>query len=308
MVNDLPDQYTFGQNPLEIYHRSIPVAISDSPGVTWTIRSAASANNWYNVCYGNGLFVAVSLNGVGNRVMTSPDGITWTIRASAADNNWWGVCYGNGLFVAVANSGSGNRVMTSPDGITWTIRASAANNNWTSVCYGAGVFVAVAYTGVGNRVMTSPDGITWTIRASAANDNWYGVCFGYGSFVAVGLPSVSTQVMTSSSKTITIDLPVGILRKVSLFFPAGCSSLIHSCLYHQFNQIIPTDSSQQNVAYMTGNDHWFDSDNMFELILSSSTRFVIHSWNVNNINVATNKTNYEHTLEIYLTVERVSIP
>jgi len=62
------------------------------------------------ICFGNGLFVAVSASGSGNRVMTSPDGINWTLRTSATNNYWTSVCYGNGLFVAVA-SGS---VMTSP--------------------------------------------------------------------------------------------------------------------------------------------------------------------------------------------------
>ena len=80
---------------------------------TWTIRTSAADNEWLDVTYGNGLFVAVAQSGIGNRVMTSPDGITWTIRTSAANNNWFGVTYGNGLFVAVAYSGRGNRVMTS---------------------------------------------------------------------------------------------------------------------------------------------------------------------------------------------------
>ena len=77
----------------------------------WTTSKSAADNQWYSVCYGNGLFVAVAITGSGNRVMTSPDGITWTIRSSAADNQWRSVCYGNGLFVAVAITGSGNRVM-----------------------------------------------------------------------------------------------------------------------------------------------------------------------------------------------------
>ena len=121
----------------------------------WTIRTSAADIYWTSVCYGNGLFVAVAISGLGNRVMTSPDGITWTIRTSAADIYWQSVCYGNGLFVAVAISGTGNHVMTSPDGITWTIRTSAADNDWASVCYGNGLFVAVAITGTGNRVMTA---------------------------------------------------------------------------------------------------------------------------------------------------------
>ena len=103
--------------------------------------------------------MAVSSDGSGNRVMTSPDGITWTIRSSAADNQWNSVTYGNGLFVAVASTGTGDRVMTSPDGITWTIRTPAADNGWRAVVYGGTsgqeMFVAVGSTGLGNRVMTS---------------------------------------------------------------------------------------------------------------------------------------------------------
>jgi hypothetical protein len=83
-------------------------------GITWSSRTSAADNGWYEVTYGNGLFVAVSLDGAGNRVMTSPDGITWTSRTSAADNFWTSVTYGNGLFVAVSYTGVGNRVMTSP--------------------------------------------------------------------------------------------------------------------------------------------------------------------------------------------------
>ena len=108
---------------------SAPNAGAVSPaGHLWTTRTSAADNVWREVCYGNGLFVAVASNGVGNRIMTSPDGITWTIRTSAADNFWMSICYGNGLFVAVAQTGTFNRVMTSPDGITWTIRTSEATN------------------------------------------------------------------------------------------------------------------------------------------------------------------------------------
>jgi hypothetical protein len=63
-----------------------------------------------------GLFCAVSFDGSGNRVMTSPDGITWTSRTSAANNQWLSVTWAKelGLFCAVSKTGSGNRVMTSP--------------------------------------------------------------------------------------------------------------------------------------------------------------------------------------------------
>ena len=166
-------------------------------GVVWTSRISAADNGWSSVTYGNGLFVAVSQDGTGNRVMTSPDGITWTIRTSAADKPWTSVTYGNGLFVAVATNSSGNLVMTSPDGITWTLRASAADNNWNSVTYGNGLFVAVGAGGTGNRVMTSPDGIVWTIRTSAADNWWRSVTYGNGLFVAVSITGTGNRVMTS---------------------------------------------------------------------------------------------------------------
>ena len=76
-------------------------------GVNWTSRTAATANLWQSVTYGNNLFVAVSRDNV-NRVMTSPDGITWTARTAAAANEWqsasYGTVAGNSLFVAVSST------------------------------------------------------------------------------------------------------------------------------------------------------------------------------------------------------------
>jgi gliding motility-associated-like protein len=167
-------------------------------GITnWTARTSAADNAWNSIAYGNGLFVAVAVSGVGNRIMTSPDGISWTARTSIVNNFWYSVTYGNGLFVAVAVSGVGNRVMTSPDGITWTARTSAADNSWNSVTYGNGLFVAVAISGT-NRVMTSPDGITWTARSSAADNSWASVTYGNGLFVAVSYNGTN-RIMTSSN-------------------------------------------------------------------------------------------------------------
>ena len=166
-------------------------------GVNWNQRIPAADNSWNSITYGNGLFVAVSSTGVGNRVMTSLDGITWTPGTSVADNSWQSVTYGIGLFVAVSSTGTSNRVMTSADGIIWTARTSATDNGWQSVTYGNGLFVAVAAAGTGNRVMTSPDGIIWTIRTHAANNSWSSVTYGNGLFVAVSSTGVGNRVMTS---------------------------------------------------------------------------------------------------------------
>ncbi len=164
-------------------------------GVVWTGRATPTTNNYMDVTYGNGLFVAVSISGTGNRVMTSPDGVNWTARTTPADVFWTSVTYAKGLFVAVAESATNSAAMTSPDGITWTIRTTPGTPGWYDVTYGNGLFVAVA--AFGSNVMTSPDGITWTARAIPVGGQWRSVTYGNGLFVAVSDNAGTSSVMTS---------------------------------------------------------------------------------------------------------------
>lgn len=178
-------------------------------GQTWTIRTSASAQTWYSVCWSSslGLFCAVAANGaVGVQIMTSPDGVTWTSRTSASAQQWRSVCWSPelGLFCAVASNGIvGVQVMTSPDGITWTSQTSASAQSWYSVCWSSslGLFCAVATDGVvGVQVMTSPDGVTWTSQTSASAQQWFSVCWSpdLNLFCAVSFNGVvGVQVMTS---------------------------------------------------------------------------------------------------------------
>ncbi|MFZ6666411.1 T9SS type A sorting domain-containing protein [Peijinzhouia sedimentorum] len=174
---------TNGQFLLSPENFSFTVA-SASPlsGDTWISASAAEANQWLSVTYGNGRFVAVAQTGT-NRVMYSDDGVNWTAASSPEANSWISVTYGNGRFVAVSVDGS-NRVMYSDDGISWSAAFAAEANNWFSVTYGNGRFVAVSSNGT-NRVMYSNDGITWTAAAAAQAIFWRSVTYGNGRFVAV---------------------------------------------------------------------------------------------------------------------------
>jgi len=103
------------------------------PNLTWNLSATPTDLQWNSVAYGNGLFVAVAVDGSGNNVMTSPDGITWTTRTPANNNLWYVInygkdLYGNGLFAAVSGAGTADTsryIMTSPDGITWTARVAA---------------------------------------------------------------------------------------------------------------------------------------------------------------------------------------
>ena len=160
---------------------------ASSAAMAWTSRTAASADYWQSITYGNGMFVALS-----STVMTSTDGVDWTSHTAAAANTWISVTYGNGRFVAVSPEGT-KRAMSSTDGINWTLTSSSGTDldEWNSVTYGNGMFVAVQSSG-GGRVMTSPDGINWTVR-SAPQDYASGVTYGNGMFVAVG----NEELMTS---------------------------------------------------------------------------------------------------------------
>jgi hypothetical protein len=79
---------------------------ANTVGTNWVSRTSAEDLSWEDIAFGNGIFVAVNNNGIGNRVMTSTDGITWTSRATPENNAWQDVAYGNGIFVAVAYSGT----------------------------------------------------------------------------------------------------------------------------------------------------------------------------------------------------------
>ena len=174
-------------------------------GLAWTARTEAAANQWKSVIYGNGMFVAVSISGTGNRVMTSPEGITWTSRTSAADLSYYSVTYGNGLFVAPAYASTS--LMTSPDGINWTIRTGASASGWIGISYGNGVFVNVALTGTG-QVQTS--GKTESQPFSANNllqGNWE-----YrGSVTALSLKDTSGNQVVTNQQGAVADASGGVV-------------------------------------------------------------------------------------------------
>lgn len=170
---------------------------------TWIGRTAAEQRSWQAVEWSPalGLFAAVTQQGSGIRIMTSPDGITWTARTQPEASAWQDIVWAPelGLFVVVAGAGT-NRVMTSPDGITWTARSAAEANSWHAVVWSPelGLLVAVASSEGTNRVMTSPDGITWTARVSAEQNYWDGLAWSpeLGLFAAVS-ENGTNRIMTS---------------------------------------------------------------------------------------------------------------
>lgn len=65
-----------------------------------------------DICFGDGIFVAISDEGGFDQAIVSLDGYNWNIMVTPATLEWSSIAYGNGRFVAVAVTGTGNRVMT----------------------------------------------------------------------------------------------------------------------------------------------------------------------------------------------------
>lgn len=227
------------------YGAGLWVAIKDSgnyvitspDAITWTPRTAAANNAWYDVIWDGTRFVAVAGSGT-KRVMTSANGIDWVSQTTPTPAKvWYAVAYGNGIYVAVGSAGA---IMTSTDAVIWTNQTPYEACDLYSVAYGNGVFVAVtpnggysslafystdgvtwspctgtpagsAFTDVSygngwfvavsplgsNMVMRSKDGITWEGVSAPTDAAWQAIGYGAGVFVAGGNSSGTTSVMTS---------------------------------------------------------------------------------------------------------------
>jgi len=188
------------------------VIFTSSSVTTWTNRgsSAAITGDLIDICYGNGLFVAVGYNGTSPLIVTSPDGITWTSRTSASSNRVLGVCWNGSVFVAVGDNGD---IQYSSDGISWSlvniggssmdIYRVASNNN--------GVLIATVINSTQGKLIYSTDNaLTWhditgidnAVAANSYRIHAYGITYEHSKWVAVGFPQDYNEgAMWSSIRT-----------------------------------------------------------------------------------------------------------
>ena len=125
--------------------------IYSSDGVNWSTASCPS-QEWKDITYGNGKYVAVSNSS--SAVMYSTNATTWT-SGTIPNGQWVGVAYGNNRFVAISQAGSpAPLTATSSNGTTFTSGADTATNTWGVVRYGGDKFVAMG----SNASMWSYDG------------------------------------------------------------------------------------------------------------------------------------------------------
>jgi hypothetical protein len=110
-------------------------AIYTSPdGVTWTPQASPTTDSLGALTYGNGTFVAVDGQNIGQLTVTSTNGIAWQshmlpVKLGGA------LAFGKGMFLSGA-------LHTSTDGVTWTA-SSGMPEGVTQI--NGGIFTSAVY-------------------------------------------------------------------------------------------------------------------------------------------------------------------
>jgi hypothetical protein len=134
---------------------------------SWTYRGLMPTNSFNQSCnwqiaYGNGIFVAVSLRNDDDRgaglCTRAPGDSAWK-KGSITSNYFSAIAYGANGFMATGQSG----IIVSTDGIIWASRASPLPfyNRPGQIVYGNGLYVILSQQ-FGDIYCTSDGAVTWT--------------------------------------------------------------------------------------------------------------------------------------------------
>jgi len=201
-------------------------AYSTDGGATWTATTLpdigdSTFNQWIDVAYGKGKFVAVANSGnfaaVGEYNSNTD---TWTWEAHIMDvsddsstRDWISVAYGNNRWVAVSTTGDVSYSFNGTDWLAATMptQDGSTAHYWKKIRYGQGVFFAIGDTGsrdVGSDptpgqsafCATSYDGVLWQDRLLSQASYWVSLGFGNPD-ISLG---DSTQQSNSTPMFITV--------------------------------------------------------------------------------------------------------
>ena len=181
-----------------------------------TFTGGMASGQYRSLVYGDGKFVACSLNPSSARIIYSTDGKNWLEAVQPPANGWGGVALGvdslsgNPLWIAVANNGNNNRLIKSSNGINWQNGSTSSvvgTKNWTCLAYGNGRFVALSGSSQG---MYSTDGNTWVLSSLPTGLAYRNVAFGgaTGEEKFVGVSNNSGIVYSTNGSSWTRVSPV----------------------------------------------------------------------------------------------------
>lgn len=194
--------------------------MSSPDGITWTQRTAGSAENWGAVVWHDsaGLFIAVGSPAVVSNWMTSPDGVTWTTHTpeNVAGNAGRELAYNPTAGVALTMGGVSSISYTA-NGTTWTsftlsnptaqslsnVVWDAAHSKWVMTDQSATVWTSAHPPSAGSWTKI-------TANAIAPDGNGTGtgaLCVGGGTLVMVGQATIGgarCQTSTDGGATWTL--------------------------------------------------------------------------------------------------------
>ena len=209
----------------------------------------------YDVCYGNGRFVAVG-NG---RIGYSRNGADWTevddLGPDLDASTLLRICYGNGVFVAGGTDWiSDSQILYSSNGAEWKAGAFSGESVLLSsaICFGGGKFIAFAAEDA--KIAVSGDGATWethdlTISGSGIGAlRILGCAYGNGRFVAVseyGDVIYSTDGLNwdMASNSYSFNMP-SITFYSGRFFIAGLGEIFSSIDGNEFSPVLGVPSTE----------------------------------------------------------------
>jgi hypothetical protein len=150
---------------------------------TWEEQSLGDGVAFYDVTYGQGVWVLTGYPGV---IFSSTNCSNWTVRKDTSDEPqriaevFPAATYGDGLFVVAAETGS---ILTSSDGIKWERHMLGVPVNFLDAFFAENSFVVVSRNG---GVLTSADGREWSVRSSGTIFHLQAITYHNGEFIAVG--------------------------------------------------------------------------------------------------------------------------
>jgi photosystem II stability/assembly factor-like uncharacterized protein len=161
---------------------------TSADGNTWSPVSTSFTSQFEDICYGNGLYIIVSIVNSNNAVIiTSSDLSTFTQKYSGSAL-LYSCCYGNGMFIVGGNA----VILSSTDGNTWN--TAATTRDIRHINYDINTFFAVTYN-YGGYILFSNDGVTWRDDISTglskyhycgvAGDNLYIIVAQSGNIVSI---------------------------------------------------------------------------------------------------------------------------
>lgn len=211
---------------------------------SWVTGPVASYEDWTDMTYGTGYFVAVNDN-TGNPmyVYYSSNGVSWSLGASLTNGVYKGIAYGSNRFVAIAPSTYWT-YSASPV-LSWTVLLTflTSPSNWTALAYGDNKFVAVAAGPTSTGAYLSGTGTVWSGSYMGTSRSWSDIGYGQGAFVAI--PSGTRTGAYSSDGINWSDM-------VTPFTSYGRTLAFGNDIFVAFSGTTPIYSNDGGINWFTG--------------------------------------------------------